>query len=109
MRIRTQITDSDISAAFKTYIERRLRFALSRFADRIGMISIRLKANGSTGHRCRISAEILPAGHVTVTESDVDLFAAIDRASGKLGQQFARAIERMRDAKVCRQSIRLAA
>jgi ribosome-associated translation inhibitor RaiA len=56
-----------------------------------------------------MSAQILPYGQVMASENDFDLFAAIDRTAGKLGQQFGRALERMRDARVCRQSIRLAA
>jgi ribosomal subunit interface protein len=109
MRIRTRVTDSDISKAFSAYIERRLRFALGRFADRVGKVNVRLKADGPEGHHCHMSAQILPYGQVMASENDFDLFAAIDRTAGKLGQQFGRALERMRDARVCRQSIRLAA
>ena len=109
MHIRTQINDSDISGAFRSYIERRLRFSLGRFGDRVGPISVRLKANGPTGHKCSMSAVILPSGRITVTETDFDLFSAIDRAAGKLGQQFGRELDRIRDARVDRQSVRLAA
>ncbi|HEY7351793.1 MAG TPA: HPF/RaiA family ribosome-associated protein [Terriglobales bacterium] len=109
MHIRTRVTESDISKAFSAYIERRLRFALGRFADRVGRVNVRLKADGPGGHQCHMTAQIVPFGRVMASENDFDLFTAVDRAAGKLGQQFGRALERMRDAKVGPQSVRLAA
>lgn len=109
MQIRTYVSHSDVSDAFRTHIERRLRFALGRFGDRVGVIAVRFKSKGPAGHRCHMSAQLSGFGRVIINESDFDLFVAIDRAAGKLGEQFGRTLERMRDAKVSRQSIRLAA
>jgi ribosome hibernation promoting factor len=109
MQIRMHVTDSDVSEALRAYIERRLRFALSRFGNRVGPIIVRLRSDGPAEHYCRMSAEILPFGRVMVTQSDFDLFTAIDRAAGKIGLQFGRELERLRDARVGRQSVRLAA
>lgn len=109
MQIRTRVTHSAVSEAFRRYVERRLRFALGRFGDRVGEIRVCLKTSGVSGHQCCISAHLLPSGELTVNENDFDLLSAIDRAAGKIGQQVARELERMKTARVNRDSIRLAA
>ena len=109
MQVRMHITNADLSQAFRTYVERRLHFGLGRFGRRVGQITVRIGTDGRIDSRCRISAEVLPSGSVAVEESDVDLFTAIDQATGSIGRQFGRELERMRDLRVGRQSIRLAA
>ena len=109
MQIRTRITHSDVSEAFREYIERRLRFGLDRFADRVGAISVCIKADGPGGYQCRMSAQILPSGEVTTSENDFDLLTAISRAAGKMSHQIGRELERMKNGRVKRDSIRLAA
>jgi hypothetical protein len=64
---------------------------------------------GSDGRNnifCHINAEVLPGRRVTVEESDPDLFSAIDRATGRIGCLFGRELERARDARVSRESVR---
>ena len=99
---------ADLIAALQTYIERRIRFALGRFATRVGQVTVRVKTEGKLGNQCRISADLLPFGQVAVEDSDIDLFAAIDRATGKIGRQFGRELERIRH-RPGRDSIRLSA
>ncbi len=109
MRVATHLNDADLSEAFKSYVERRLRFALGRFGGRVGQVTVRIGGDGPAENRCRISTEVLPFGRVAVEESDPDLFAAIDRATGRIGRLFGRELERARDARVGRESVRLAA
>jgi ribosomal subunit interface protein len=109
MHLIMRIDDIDLAEALKTYIERRLRFSLGRFGNRVGQISIRIKGNGPAGSRCRISTEVVPFGHVAVEETSHDLFAAIDAATGRIGRLFGRELERAREARLGRESIRLAA
>jgi putative sigma-54 modulation protein len=108
MRITNYQNDADITAAFKSYVERRLHFALGRYGDRVGTIAVRIVADGPSA-RCRVSADIRPFGRVSVDESDVDMFTAIDRATGRIGRVFGRELERARDARVGRESVRTAA
>ncbi len=103
------ISDADLVKAFKFYVDRRLRFALGRFGGRVGPITVRILGDGREKSRCRIDAEVLPFGRIAVDESDVDLFAAIDRATGRIGRLFGRKLERARDARVERESVRLVA
>lgn len=109
MQIAMNNDGADISKAFGSYVERRLRFALGRFGGRVGQITVHVCGNGPGESRCRISAEVLRFGRVAVEESDPDLFIAIDRATGRIGRVFGRELERARDARVGRESIRLAA
>jgi ribosome hibernation promoting factor len=109
MRVQMQITGTDVAEALKAYVERRLRFALDRFGSRVGEITIRIGTEGRLDRRCRISVEVLPFGKVSVEESDPNLFTAIDRAAGSVGRQFGRELERMRQIRLGRESIRWAA
>lgn len=109
MQVAMHINDADLVEAFKSYVERRLRFALRRFGGRVGQVTVRIGEDGPAESRCRISTEVLPFGRVAVEESGPDLFAAIDRATGRVGRLFGRELERARDARVGRESLRLAA
>lgn len=109
MHVAMHITNADLKEAFNGYVERRLRFALGRFGGRVGQVTVRVGANGPAESRCRISTEVLPFGRVAVEECDPNLFAAIDRATARIGRLFGRKLERARDARVGRESVRIAA
>lgn len=109
MQVAMHVGNADLLDAVSLYVERRLRFALGRFGGRVGEVTVRIEANGPSESRCRISTEVLPFGRVAAEESDPDLFAAIDRATGRIGRLFGRELERARDARLGRESIRLAA
>jgi putative sigma-54 modulation protein len=83
MHIVMHVNDVDLAEAFTSYVERRLRFALGRFGERVGQITVRIGADGPGERQCRISTELLPFGRVVVEETDPDLFVAIDRATGR--------------------------
>lgn len=109
MQTVVRINDKELAEAFKSYIERRLKFGLGRFGTRVGQVTIRLTGGGKEEHRCRISAEVIPFGRVAVEEADPDLFLAIDRAAGRIGRLFGRELERVRESRITRDSIRMAA
>ncbi|HYG99049.1 MAG TPA: HPF/RaiA family ribosome-associated protein [Terriglobales bacterium] len=109
MQIDVRTHSLDLAEVLKSYLERRLRFALSRFGERVGQITVRLSRNARTEVECRISTELKPFGRVAVEEADTDLFAAIDRATGRIGRLFGRELQRTHDARVGRESVRLAA
>jgi len=109
MHVAMHINDADLAEAFQRYVERRLRFALGRFGGRVGQVIVRIGGDGPAENWCRISTEVLPFGRVAIEENDPDLFAAIDRATGRIGRLFGRELERVRDARVGRESVRLAA
>ena len=109
MHISTQINDTHLAQALHLYVERRLHFVLARFGDRVGEVTVKITPDGPAGSRCRISTEVLPFGRVTVEERDISLFTAIDRATGRMGRLFSRELERGRDLRIGRQSLRAAA
>lgn len=109
MSVAIRVSDADIGEAFRMYVERRLRFALGRYGNRVGQVTVKVTGDGPTEKRCRISTQVLPFGRVDVEESDPDLFAALDRATGRIGRLFGRELERARDARTTRESIRVAA
>ncbi len=112
MQIELRINSNGLPDLVRPYVERRLRFALSRFGNRVGHILVRVAVNGRGENSCRITAEVLSFGRLTtlaIEESGPDLFAAIDRATGRIGHLCAREIERTRQSRTGRDSVRLAA
>jgi len=109
MQVEFRIQNTDTDGVLKGYIERRLRFALGRFGDRVGTVSVRISGNASNDNECWINTELRPFGAVTVQETAADLFAAIDRATGRIGRLFGRELQRVRDARMNRESVRTAA
>lgn len=109
MEVEVRIQGTDLADAIRRYAARRIRFALGRFAPRVGRIVVRISdINGVRGvdQRCHISAELLPKGRVVLDQVDADLFSAIDRASERIGQAFRREVQRTRDARTHRESVR---
>jgi ribosomal subunit interface protein len=111
MNLRLRVTHAEAQELLRRYVERKLRFAFGRLAHRVQGISVSLHgiAGRSGDSRCRITAEMLPTGRFSVEEYGPDLFAAIDRATGLVGRQLARQVDRVRDTRMNRESIRLVA
>jgi putative sigma-54 modulation protein len=110
MEVEVRIHGTDLADAVRTYAARRIRFALGRFASRVGRIVVRLSdingVRGGVDQCCHISAELLPSGKVVLDQIDADLFSAIDRASERVGQAFRREIQRTREIRTRRESVR---
>ena len=110
MEVEVRIHSTDVADAVRAYAARRLRFALGRFASRVGRVVVRISdANGARGgidQRCQVSADLVPSGRVVLEHVDADLFTAIDRASDRVGQAFGREVRKMREARTQHDSIR---
>lgn len=110
MELTVRFHDADLKQAVRAYIAWRLRFALARFGARAGKVEVRLSDDngprGGSANSCRIRVQLLPAGAVAVEETDVDLLAAIDRATERMGRAFRRRVERVRDTPGDRRTIR---
>jgi ribosomal subunit interface protein len=92
-----------------SYVERRLHFALSRFGDRVGKVTtrIRLSDASTTGEiMCRISADLRPFGAVLAEATDADVYTAIDRCVARLARRCDSKCTRSRGAQSSRTSIR---
>ncbi|MFO0745851.1 MAG: HPF/RaiA family ribosome-associated protein [Myxococcota bacterium] len=84
----------------RAHAERRAGFSLSRFADALGSVVIRLEdQNGPKGgvdKRCRVEVRGPSIGTVVVEDVASRWTAAIDRALAAAGRATARAVARLR-------------
>lgn len=111
MHVEVKLSKVDVSLALRRYVARRLHFSLGRFAGRVGRLDVRIVGSEPTHgsrNQCRIDAEIVPFGRVSVEESSPDMHAAIDRATTRIGRLFAQELARIRDLRLGRESIRAA-
>jgi ribosome hibernation promoting factor len=91
MQVELRIRDTARRDRLRAHVERRLRFALRRFGNRVHRVVVRRgRVNGIRGvrgtgeARCHVEVRLPPSGTVTVKETSTDLFATIDRASGRV-------------------------
>jgi putative sigma-54 modulation protein len=89
-----------VGGAERERVERRLGFALGRFGDRVGRVTVHLVdvsgPRGGVDKRCRVVVEVPGHGAVVVEEADADLNALIDRAADRIGQAVRRRLDRAR-------------
>jgi ribosome-associated translation inhibitor RaiA len=89
----------DISDALRQYVERRLQFALDRFAARIDRIEIRLEdVNGPRGgldRRCRVGLVGRPSWRIHVEGSGATFEEAIDAAATRAARSVGRLLTRV--------------
>ncbi|SIO65886.1 Ribosome-associated translation inhibitor RaiA [Singulisphaera sp. GP187] len=90
----------ELQDELKDHIERRLRFALGRFASRIERIAVRISdVNGPRGgidKRCRISIGLIPKGVVMIEGAGDDPFILVADAAKRARQSVRRNLERRR-------------
>ena len=95
-----------INDALKQFVERRLEFAIGRFARRITDVQVRLSdLNGPRGgldHDCRIIVHMHPRGEIMVEDRAADSESAVALAAGRAGQALRRAVDRRRAARTRR-------
>jgi putative sigma-54 modulation protein len=90
-------------ASLVAHVERRLRFALSRFSGRIRRVDVFLAdENGPRGgidKTCRIVVRLRDGGDVVSEVSDVDWEIAVDRATTRIGHSTGRELARRRSGR----------
>jgi ribosome-associated translation inhibitor RaiA len=92
------------------YIERRLEFALARFGDKLGCITVRIGASGRSktdATLCRITADLHSFGSIVAEASDPDVYTAIDRCTARFARRCASRYTRQRSARAAKISIRV--
>lgn len=93
MRLEIRSAPFSLTPALEARVRRRMRFALCRFQTGIRQVTVRLcDLNGPRGgvdKQCRIEAALRRGQTVQVEDVDADLYAAIDRAAGRLGRLIA--------------------
>jgi len=106
MQLEMRGVNYDLDDILKEHIERRLRFALGRFAARIHRLTVRLTdVNGPRGgldKRCRIAVALVPRGMVMVEGCGHDPFLLVADAAQRVGRAVRRELERRRRGRILR-------
>ena len=101
MIIDIQALNFSLTHTLRVHVERRLGFALSSRDEYIQRIMVRLSdINGPRGGEdkcCRIQVVIPQLTDVVVEDTEVDMYAAIDRATDRVGRTLGRRLARQRD------------
>jgi putative sigma-54 modulation protein len=106
MQLEMRGVNLELDDKLTDHIERRLRFALGRFAARIDQLTVYMSdVNGPRGgidKRCRIAVALVPRGMVIVEGSGDDLFALLSHTAKRVRRALRRALERRRRNRVLR-------
>jgi ribosome-associated translation inhibitor RaiA len=111
MNLRLRVKNANATELLDRYINKKLGFALRRFGDRVGSVSVTVNGNTgiSSGSKCHITTELRPYGSFVVEERGPDLLTVIARAAGRVGRRVGSELERIRQLRTTRDSVRLAA
>jgi hypothetical protein len=100
MRIEVRGRKLDDPIGLQRHAERRLRFALGRFAAAVGRVTVRVDdVNGPRGgvdKRCRLVVALAPRGEVIIEDEDADVRALLDRSAERAGRAVERRLGRRR-------------
>lgn len=85
------------------FVERRIRFAVSRFADRVRSVRVRIDdlnaARGGIDKQCLVEAQLERAGKVVVDVTDAEIEPAVSRAADRLARRISDELERQRSGR----------
>jgi ribosome-associated translation inhibitor RaiA len=91
----------------KRDMERQLSSALSRFADRVGVIDVTVNdlswRGGAADKECRVRIQILPSGFWIIQESRLkNIYTVVNYAANRIARMLHRQFERDEQLKVPR-------
>src|SRR5690242_487729 len=106
MQLEMRGVNFELDDKLTDHIERRLRFALGRFAARIDRLTVHLSdVNGPRGgidKRCRIAVALVPRGRVMVEGLGDDPFTLVTDTAKRARRAVRRTIERRRAGRAVR-------
>lgn len=89
-----------ITKKLRAHVENRLRFALSKFGDRIRKVSVVLTdVNGPKGGEdtlCRLHADLEFGGTLSISELKESPYIAVDLASKRASYRIAQKLQKLR-------------
>jgi ribosomal subunit interface protein len=98
MQIEIESPDFPLTDAMRAFLERRLRYDLTRCDDRIGAVQVHLSdVNGRRGgvdKRCLVRVRLRGDNDVVVEDTETDLYFAMNRAVARAGRTVARRVTR---------------
>jgi putative sigma-54 modulation protein len=100
MQFEIHAKDIPVNEQLRRHTERRLCFALERFARRIRKVRVSFgDLNGPRGgvdKRCQVAIVLMPSTTVVVEGRDSNVYVAIDRVAGKAGRCIGRRLKRLK-------------
>ena len=100
MKLNLRTRGIPMSQALRKHVEKRVRFALGRFGERVRAVHVQLTdVNGPRGGEdveCLVEASLAPTGTVRISETSLDPFRAVARASDRIGYRLRRHLDRAR-------------
>ena len=104
MKIELRIRGVEDVAELREHVERRMQFALGRFAPEVAHVTVRLSdENGPRGgvdKRCHLTVRGPRLSTVVIDERSAVVEAAIDLAADRAGRAVARLLDRRRHRSV---------
>lgn len=101
MQIVIQSRGFDLTAGLREHVLRRTHFALDWAKYHVGKVYVRLSdingPHGGEDKRCHIQIAVAGISDVVIKDTEVDLYAAIDRAAERAGRSLARRLGRQRE------------
>jgi putative sigma-54 modulation protein len=101
MRVRIASRSLEIDPDLREHVQRRIGFALGRFATRIRQVEVDLEdLNGPRGGvdaGCRVRVSLLPSGELRVTGTEVTARQSADRTIDRAARRLARHLGLQRD------------
>jgi len=90
----------EITESIREYIERRLAFALDRFARKIRIVKLKVRdvnsSRGGVDKHCQLAVSFTDCSPITVESRDSSVQGAINRVSAKIRSLVARHFGRSR-------------
>ena len=100
MQMNIQSRDFALTEALRSYVERRLRFTLTRYEPALRRLQVHLSdVNGPRGGRdkcCRVRVALVAQPDVAVEDTENDMYHAVDRAVERAGRAVSRRLDRNR-------------
>lgn len=98
MQINIQSQDFSLTNRLREHIQRQVRFALSRFSDRIQRVRISVAdINGPRGgldKRCLIQVDMTAKPGLVAEVTDSNMYAAISRSASRANRLVSRCLKR---------------
>jgi ribosomal subunit interface protein len=98
MQIIIKSQDFSLSDRLREHIHRQVRFALSRFSDRIQRVRVNVAdVNGPRGgldKRCRIQVNVTARPELVAEFTDSNMYAAISRSASKANRLVTNSLKR---------------
>jgi ribosome-associated translation inhibitor RaiA len=99
MKLELRTRGVELTEQLRNHVELRLRFALTRFGERLSRVYVLIAdVNGPKGGRdiqCKVRAELASHGEVLIREVNEDPFAAVARATDRAAFAVSRQLKRI--------------